>query len=717
MSFLRRNCVSLWQVAYLLFATSWLFAPYLNGNLSDRATSISQFMIPGMPYAWFFRICEFIAAALLLIVVVGLYARSQKLTLPILLLSIIGIGALIDLIVPTTCFISNGVCQEIAGAEAVVHMLETIVVSVALLALTAWDAWRNKRTPSQVFFILQILVGIVLLASWVHELELDTLLQFFYQAGVVVWITWFVSGELEGEQKTYRLRRSRVNQLLAIFVGLQGIVTILIGTTNFEFSLGNTYFNSQAILFAHHSLVIGVAFLYLSRHIARGERRAWQVLMLLIGLEALKYSVLLPQPFFLTLYLAGFVLIFIAKDFFNRGMQATTWRSKAYDVGIIICAVILAASLASVIRAITHGTGSADFSRAAVTLILSAGVFILWTLFRPASRTRLQPSAQEIEEAQLLLRLGSNSTEDFFKLWPLDKEYFWSKRRDGFVAYKLVGPVAFALADPIAKSDYLRKKVLDEFVTHCQLHGWRACFLLVSEKSLPLYNKVGLKSLKIGASAVIDIEKYVSETARNKWWRWQRNKGRKMNYTYELMSPPHANSLMQNLRDVSDEWLQRGGHQEEGFALGYFNTEYLQRCRVHVLKNEIGRIVAFVNELPVFHDGNMTTIDLIRFVNDAPNANNYLLYCLLHGLEEEKKYQFFDMGFVPLARMRGKLTNTVRKLGANRFSAAGLEQFKNKFEPEWKSNYIAYDGDPGDLALIALRLEDSMAVDSRDLGK
>ena len=40
--------------------------------------------------------------------------------------------------------------------------------------------------------------------------------------------------------------------------------------------------------------------------------------------------------------------------------------------------------------------------------------------------------------------------------------------------------------------------------------------------------------------------------------------------------------------------------------------------------------------------------------------------------------------------------------------AKGLEQFKNKFDPVWEPNYLAYEGDMTDLAVIALNIEKAM---------
>lgn len=417
MEFLKRNWVNLWQVAYILLATSWLFAPAVNDIVSSQATSISQFLIPGMPYAWLFRACEFIAAILLLLVIVRLYVKSKKVTLPILLLSIIGFGALADLIVPTTCQIVDGVCQQTASGQVIIHGLETAIVAAALFALTAWDAWKNKRIPSQVFLITQATVGLLLISSWANAHDLTTLLQFFYQGCAVIWIAWFVAGELQGNYRTYKLRQSWVNTTLALWVSLQGLATILIGSLHFELFEG-LFTESQAMLFASHSMIVGVIFLYLGRQLMRGERRAWQLLVVLLGLEVIKYSVLLPQPLLLGFYMLTLISTLVSKDFFNRGVVHQTWRSKTYDVVIIASAVIVAMAIIAYLLSYTSVYSHTTAHPHMITLLIIAAVlFMFWAMFRPTPDTKegwrvykkSSKPRQYLRLHQILQRISSSS--------------------------------------------------------------------------------------------------------------------------------------------------------------------------------------------------------------------------------------------------------------------------------------------------------------------
>jgi len=303
-----------------------------------------------------------------------------------------------------------------------------------------------------------------------------------------------------------------------------------------------------------------------------------------------------------------------------------------------------------------------------------------------------------------LLERYSSGSEDFFKLWPADKVYFCIPEVEGAIAYRVEGGIAFMLADPITKTAANRERLLRAFAAFTRRHGCVLSALLIGGTTPALYEKLGLQTRQIGSSAVIDVATFNAETARSKWWRWQRNRAERNGWRYEKLLAPHDGLTLQALKAVSNAWLQEGGKTEQGFALGYFDEDYLQRCNIHVLRDDSGRVVAFANELPVFGGARQASVDLIRHVPDADGAMPSLLMHVIANLEGSE-FKTFDLGFVPLAKLEGELAKLVRRIGRSRFSAAGLEQFKNKFDPSWHPDYIAYDGDLIDLARIATSLE------------
>ncbi len=307
-----------------------------------------------------------------------------------------------------------------------------------------------------------------------------------------------------------------------------------------------------------------------------------------------------------------------------------------------------------------------------------------------------------------MLEAYASYPEDYFKLWPLDKEYFWQDDYWGFIAYKRVGSIVFALADPISDK---KSELLQDFLTWAKTHRLKVCFLPVYARNLSLYESAGLDSLQIGSSAIIGIEEFLAESSNEKWWRWQKNRAQKQGYVYTSSNPPHSADLLRQLHDVSDAWLG-DDHQEHGFALGYYSDEYMQQCTIHYLTKE-SKIMAFANQVPEFKPNDTVTVDLMRYVPEADNSMPYLLYKTMDSIAgSNDTHKFFDLGFVPFAKAESPLLKIARTLSAGRFSSRGLEQFKNKFNPLWEPNYLVYDGDLADLALIAINMEKVMSVKS-----
>jgi len=178
-----------------------------------------------------------------------------------------------------------------------------------------------------------------------------------------------------------------------------------------------------------------------------------------------------------------------------------------------------------------------------------------------------------------------------------------------------------------------------------------------------------------------------------------------------VSSPPHTPELLRETFILSRSWLEQSGHSEQGFALGYYDDAYLRQCRLHVLRNASSELVAFANQLPIYHGLRQSSVDLIRFRPDVNGAMPVLIANLLMQMHGAGEYDSFDLGFVPLAKIDTKAAAIARRLATGRFSAAGLEQFKGKFEPQWQPQYLAYDGDLVDLAALFTRLQKAMRVE------
>ncbi len=728
-----RRGIIIWQLLFILLSTSWLWAPGLNHLLSTRTSLISQYENSSQPYALWFRISDALGACFLLFIA-SVYHRQPNRRIACYLLLIIGAGMLIDPIMATSCQVRLRNCVEYFSPIFVVHAVETIITGVVGFAIGVYDSWLRRRVVSLLFVAFQIGYFLLFLSQLASENRFNTLSQFFYQLVLIIWLAWYCQDYLiNKESLPSRKELQVVKYAAAAWAFLNGVFAIIISLAHLNFGLTKAfYFAGDNAWLAEHRVIIGIIMLYLSRQIARGEMRARQIFLVIVGIETLKYSVISPNIPLMLLYLVTFCLVFVFRDDFYRGSIAMTYKGKLKDALFVTASLMITAFAAflllqrnpnisavatqSVDHFFDYVLGSEDIPRSHLQSVLLAHtvtaflvgsiVLILWILFRPTKKPAAAPlDYKKVEE---LINKYANSSEDYFKLWPKDKDYFWSSDQDGFIAYKITGPIAFALADPICPAQ-LKPQLMENFITWCRSHRLKICFMPIFNDP-QMYKAAGLNTLQIGASAIIEMDGYLQNTARDKWWRWQKDRAIKSDYEYAVSLPPHPANLVTQFRRVSNSWLRKGGHEERTFALGYFQKNYIQDCPVHYLKDAKGKIVAFANQLPTFNNSSTVSVDLIRYLPKADNSMPYLLFKTIEDLHG-KGFQYFDLGFVPFTSSKDTVVAIAKVLSAGRFSAKGLEQFKNKFDPQWKPNYLAYDGDIGDLALITVNFERLMSLD------
>lgn len=733
---LRKFAPSIWQVGFILLATTWLWAPQLNHLISSRTSLISQYEVPGQPYAWLFRLGDIVGATLLLIIPMIIRAR-RKLGLSGWLLMIVAAGLLLDPVIPTSCQMVGDICREYTSTSFISHAIDTVIQASAIFVLGLYDYAIRKRLVSLLFVVFQILYGLLFVSQLASNNQFNTASQYVYQTVLVLWLAWYVRQTFwqDRDAKTDTRPSSLIRNSLAVWALGNGFLAVLVSLFHIHLfgNIHGVYFAGDNAWLAQHGVVVGVIMIYLSRHLARGERRARQIFLLITAVEVLKYSVVTPQPLLLALYLLTFCALFLASRSFERGPVNLTLEIRLKDAAYLVIALLIAVMIALSFLTINKGRAevtkqsidqffdytvrskvvsvarrpSALLAHTSSAFLLAGAGSLLWILFKPQPlKKQLLPEA----EIRRLLQAYSNSSEDYFKLWPADKDYFRLEDGDGFIAYKVVGPIAFGLADPIAADDNQRQKLLESFVRMCRDKDLRACFLPVVQPNLKLYKTTGLREIQIGATALINIDNFLQNTARDKWWRWKTNRAVKAGYQYQFSQPPHSPNLLRQMKQVSQAWLGYRGRQEYGLTMGHFDSSYLSQTPVDYLQDRANNLVAFTNQLPQFQRGDITTIDLLRYLPDANDAMPYLLLKTIDRAKAGGQFKYFDLGFVPFAKAKGPILAIARSLGAGRFSAKGLEQFKNKFDPDWQPVYMTYDGDLGDLALIAVNLEKAMSL-------
>ncbi len=338
----------------------------------------------------------------------------------------------------------------------------------------------------------------------------------------------------------------------------------------------------------------------------------------------------------------------------------------------------------------------------------SAFLLSLASLYKPVRFAISHPTTDRIN-AEAIIRRSSLSSDDYFKLWPHDKRYFFSDDKTTFIAYGLSKRTAVVLGDPsgdIKQFDNLMHK----FVEFTHENGWLVTCINGTELSDNIYTNLGFNKLFIGNDALINTKRFTKTEIRSKHFRYVKNRALKDGLYSEYWDKPDRHQLAQ-LASVSASWLGRAGRREYGFFMGYFDRTYLSKCRIMVIKQH-NQVVAYINVVPSYTN-HIVSIDHVRSTAKASSVTtHYLLMELITQLSADG-VEVVNLGLAPLSGIDKKVKQTVqnkllllvRLLGNRYYSFRGLEQFKGKFRPDWRPNYLYYQAAPALLPLVVRDIE------------
>jgi phosphatidylglycerol lysyltransferase len=483
------------------------------------------------------------------------------------------------------------------------------------------------------------------------------------------------------------------------------------------------------------TLVMGFILVYLSLHLVQRRRAAWWVAVFAAAVEIIAHLIhlntwytALPQAMTLTLLLVfhnrfsvrsesrnirlGFLLllgsVFVALLYGTIGF----WMLDKRDFGITFS---LQDGLIRSLRQFLL-LGNSDLtavSRQARWFLQSLDIlgivsasFATYSFFRPIVYRLIQFPLERARAMSILEKYGK-STFDYFKVWQ-DKSFFFSPSRESFISYRMVGGVAFCLADPVGPDTDI-EAVLRAFISFCTENGWLAAVMMPDDPSI--YSSVGLSLLKIGEEAVVDLELFTGKTYNTKYFRYVRRKFEGEGYQVVQLRAPISPLVLDEVEKVSRQWLSLSHHREYGFFQGRFDRAYLEKCTLYVLRENSGRMVAFINEVPSYHS-NEATFDMMRHIPGLHWGTMDFLFAQMMVNMRNEGYRTFNFGVAPFVGIGNRPDATLTEKTVNQIferldwfvHSKGIKQYKHKFDPQWKDSYVAYQGGPIGLLRLALNV-------------
>ncbi len=431
----------------------------------------------------------------------------------------------------------------------------------------------------------------------------------------------------------------------------------------------------------------------------------------------------------------GFMLIALAPlhQAFDRKASLLEARlSPGWVTGIVL---VLAATLWLTLFVYRHVEYSqelwwsfalhGDAPRALRALVAaSAALLVLAAIrgLRPAPPDPDPPTPEQLDRTEEVAA-GASRTDGLLALLG-DKRLLFSPERDAYLMYAVESRSWIALGDPVesvasvalagasgapgvegtlrpAGAGRAARELAWRFRELVERHDGWPVFYQVAEENLHLYVDMGLSLLKLGEEGQVPLDGFSLDGHRRKDLRNAlRRTEEREECRFEIVPREGVAELLPVLRQVSDAWLGGKSAAEKGFSLGRFDSAYLERFPIALVRRG-DEVIAFANVLAA---GEELSLDLMRFGSEAPPGVMTYLFTRVMLWGSAAGYRRFDLGMTPFAGLEGRtgapLWNRVAGLvyrhGEHFYNFQGLRHYKEKFDPVWEPRYLAF---PGSLAL------------------
>jgi lysyl-tRNA synthetase, class II len=484
-------------------------------------------------------------------------------------------------------------------------------------------------------------------------------------------------------------------------------------------------------------VIIGLMLLMLSHGLRRRKRRAWEAVLLLLGISVVLHAIQTMQPgrhlsvrvavvpAAITLVLIA-VLLLYRKEFYAVGDPRTRWRAVWAFGGLAIADVLigfiyiqvshnlaanytLAQRLQSAVYSILGFNGPVHFvseTRSDVFSFLTGGlglftlIVVGYLFLRPARREGKLSGPDGARIRELLDKYGERDSLGYFTL-RTDKSIIWSPTGKACIGYRALSGVMLASGDPIGDPEAW-PGAISAFLNEAARHAWVPAVLGCSELGAKTWCREGdLTALELGDEAIVNVADFTLQGRCMKNVRQMVTRVGRHGYVAEVRRVGDvAPEEIERMNRQADSW--RGSPTERGFsmALGRVGGGGDEDC-VIATATEDGVLRAILHFVPWGPDG--LSLDLMRRDRAAqPGLNDFLIVETIkkaHDLGVKRISLNFAMFRAALER--GERIGAGPVLRAWRgilvflsrwFQIESLYKFNAKFCPEWEPRFFVYTG-------------------------
>jgi phosphatidylglycerol lysyltransferase len=498
-----------------------------------------------------------------------------------------------------------------------------------------------------------------------------------------------------------------VPPVLTVITFLSGVIMLFSGATpaiSYRLEQLSVYVPLPVIEVSHFlGSIFGVGLLILARGLQRRLDTAYYmtvalvvagiILSLLKGLEYEEASVLLVMLF---------ILIPSKPSFYRKG---SLFGGRFTAGWLLVMGIVLLSTAWLTYFSYKHVEYSTDLwwrfafmasaprsLRAAVGALVAALVYSFAKILHPISPRPVTGSTGDLEKALPVINASPESYANLALLG--DKALLFSENGKAFIMYTISGRSWIAMGDPIGlKSEW--QELAWQYCELCDRFGGWPVFYEVGSHNLHVYIDLGMTLVKLGEEGRVELDTFSLDGGSRKELRHTYNKLTKEGYTFDVVQPHSVPKIIGDLRRVSDAWLEEKKTKEKGFSLGFFKEDYIARFPIGLIRRG-DEIIAFSN---LWTSGDMEeiSIDLMRYMPDAPSGTMDYLFINLILWGKGNRYHWFNLGMAPLSGLSDKsLSSLWNRIGGflfrhveNFYNFQGLRQYKEKFQPQWRPRYLA----------------------------
>jgi phosphatidylglycerol lysyltransferase len=406
------------------------------------------------------------------------------------------------------------------------------------------------------------------------------------------------------------------------------------------------------------------------------------------------------------------LLWFGQSEFYRKGGLLDTGPSPEWAVA----ALIAAAASMWIGAVIYHNSGYANnlwwdftyrgdeprFLRASLGISSVFLIVLSYRLLHKSAPMREPATEEELARAWPIIAASPRAEANLACLG--DKRLMFSPDGSGFIMYGVRGRSWIAMGDPVVPEGRGIHDLVWQFRELADQHRGIPVFYQATTAHLPAYLDAGFSMAKLGEEAWVDLSKFTLEGKEGRRIRQNKAAAERTEAVLEIVPAAELDSIMPDLKRVSDAWLRARGGGEKGFSLGFWSEPYLRHYD-HAVIRHFGEIVAFAN---IWKSANNEeySVDLMRHTPGAPPGMMDLLFISLMEQAKAEGFHWFNLGMAPLsglpdhrlANLWSRFATLVFRYGDRFYNFSGLRSFKNKFKPDWRPRYLAYPG--GTLAKV-----------------